>query len=251
MLIVIIIVLSSGCVESDSSSTASSNTSPTPSPAPVPIPTSSPIITPPLKPATSEVSSNLMVKNIEGIRAMSSSGDKSPTIDLLKIEVGLDVGSALVDINKFVISITDGTTANNLIYAANDKTYGSAMTGYSASNTPTQNQAAMFTQGDIQKFFTVEKIRDEDASFSQSNPVMNAGDVIKIYVATTSDHASSSGYQYIGGISTGGELKTSHLNLLSKTTVSIILTPETGAVTPVDFITPSSYDVKETVQLYP
>jgi len=225
-------------------------------PTATPTPTSSPTITPAPKPATfdkpatQEVSSNLMVKNIEGIRAMDSSGDKSPTIDLLIIKVGLNVGSVPVDINQLVISITDGTTTNNLIYAANDKTYGNAMTGYSASNTAGQNVVAMFTQGDIQKFFTVEKIRDEDASFSQSNPIMNTGDLITIYVATTSDHASSSGYQYIGDSYIGG-LKTSHLNLLPRTTVNIVLTPEAGTATTADFITPSSYGVKETVQLYP
>jgi flagellin FlaB len=47
------------------------------------------------------------------------------------------------------------------------------------------------------------------------------------------------------------ELKTSGLYLVPRTTVNIVLTPESGAATTADFVAPSSYGVKETVQLYP
>ncbi|MDK2834588.1 MAG: archaeal flagellin FlaB, partial [Methanolobus sp.] len=71
------------------------------------------------KQSTQEVSSNLMIKNIEGIRAKADGNATalSETIDLLKLSVGLNVGSAPVDVKQVVISITDGTVAHNLVYA--------------------------------------------------------------------------------------------------------------------------------------
>jgi flagellin FlaB len=212
------------------------------------------------KQATQEVSSNLMVKTIEGVRAKNSSTDMSETIDLLKLKVGLNVGSSPVDVNQVVISITDGTTANNLVYAGNTKSYATAgqdngnMTGF--SDTASTNLETLLTGTSIgsinnaDHYYTVEKIRDEDASFSQSNPVMNTGDLITVYIATTSSTAVSGGYTQLGTASSL-TLVTSGLNLVPRTTVNIVLTPESGAATTADFVAPSSYGVKETVQLYP
>ncbi len=216
------------------------------------------------KQATQEVSSNLIVKNIEGVRAKDSAVVLSSTIDLLRLKVGLNVGSQSVDVNQVVISITDGTTANNLVYAANDKTYATvgaadgAMDGFSSSS-PTTNLQKLLTANttansnfnNSDHYFTVDKIRDEDASFSQSNPVMNTGDLINVYIATTSSSAASAGYDYVSTTATSGVLKQSGLNLVPRSVVNIILTPESGVVTNADFVTPSSYGVKETVQLYP
>ncbi|SFM95624.1 archaellin/type IV pilin N-terminal domain-containing protein, partial [Methanolobus profundi] len=56
------------------------------------------------KQATQEVSSNLMVKTIEGVRAKNSATNMSDTIDLLKLKVGLNVGSSPVDVNQVVVS---------------------------------------------------------------------------------------------------------------------------------------------------
>ena len=214
------------------------------------------------KQATQEVSSNLIVKNIEGVRAKNSATDMSSTIDLLKLKVGLNVGSASVDVNQVVVSITDGTTANNLVYAANQKTYANigasdgAMDGFNVSDSANNLQlllvnttTASTTFNNCDHFFTVDRIRDEDASFSQSNPVMNTGDLINLYLATTS--ASSTAFNYVSTIDTSAGLKNSRLNLVPRTIVNIILTPESGVVTNADFVTPSSYGVKEAVQLYP
>ncbi|WP_342305251.1 archaellin/type IV pilin N-terminal domain-containing protein [Methanolobus sp. ZRKC5] len=216
------------------------------------------------KQATQEVSSNLMVKGVEGVRAKNSPVLISNTVDLLKLKVGLNVGSAPVDVNQVVVSITDGTTANNLVYAGNKKSYASTgndngfMTGFTTGAsvnlvtllTGVTNVTSEFNNSD--HYFTVEKIRDEDASFSQNNPVMNTGDLITLYIATTSDSAASTGYSTVGSsdVSTGG-LNQSGLNLVPRTTVNIVLTPESGAATTADFVAPSSYGVKETVQLYP
>ncbi|WP_094226559.1 archaellin/type IV pilin N-terminal domain-containing protein [Methanolobus psychrotolerans] len=198
------------------------------------------------KQSTQEVSSNLMIKNIEGVRAKTGAS-LSSTIDLLKLQVALNVGSSPVDVNQVVISITDGSIAHNLVYGGNTKSYG-AMTGFSGSNESADNLEALLTQStNPTKFYTVDRIRDEDSSFSQGNPVMNTGDLIVVYISTTS--STGAALTEIG--STSGDLQTSNLSLVPRTLVNIVLTPESGAATVAEFVTPSSYGVKENVQLYP
>ena len=222
------------------------------------------------KQATQEVSSNLIIKSIEGIRAKNTSVDMSDTIDMLKIRVGLNVGSAPVDVNQVVISITDGTTANNLVYANNDKSYRTSgdsegeMDLFSSSSASTNVQLLLFNNTTIDsesydntgRYFVAEKIRDEDTSFSQGNPVMNTGDLITVYIATVSSDAATATYQYVSTYEatadpTNNTMKDSGIYLVPRTTVNIIMTPEAGAATTADFVTPSSYGVKEAVQLYP
>ncbi|MDW7733462.1 MAG: hypothetical protein SCH66_13675 [Methanolobus sp.] len=199
--------------------------------------------------AVKTLSSSLMVKNIEGVRAKNSVTDMSGTIDLLKLKVGLNVGSAPVNVKQVVVSITDGTTANTLVYAGNDAS-GYVMKGFSTSFA-SQNLRQLLTEDDNpERYYTVEKIRDEDASFSQSNPVMNAGDLITVYIATTSTEAASQRYTTVGAASVSN-LKSSELNIVPRTTVNIVFTPESSAATTADFVTPSAYGVRETVQLYP
>ncbi|WMW25351.1 archaellin/type IV pilin N-terminal domain-containing protein [Methanolobus sediminis] len=213
------------------------------------------------KQATQEVSSNLMVKTIEGVRAKNTSTDMSDTIDLLKLKVGLNVGSASVDVNQVVVSISDGTTANNLVYAGNEKSYASTgasdgnMSAFSDTNATANLEkllSATSTVGNNSEYYyTVEKIRDEDSSFSQANPVMNTGDLITLYIATTSSASQGTTYPNVGDITGLSTLKSSGLTLVPRTTVNIVLTPESGAATTADFVLPSSYGVTETVQLYP
>ncbi|MDP2217132.1 MAG: hypothetical protein Q8J68_07605 [Methanolobus sp.] len=200
------------------------------------------------KQSTQEVSSNLMVKNIEGVRAKNAYGDTSATIDMLKLSVGLNVGSSPVDVNQVVISITDGTIAHNLVYAGNEKTYN-RMACFSDSDAAVNLKALLTTPAAPTKYYTVDKIRDEDGSFSQANPVMNTGDLIVVYLATTSSTAA--GRSHMGALDTSGTIVSSQLNLVPRTTVNIVLTPESGASTVAEFVTPSSYGVKETVQMYP
>lgn len=205
--------------------------------------------------ATQEVSSNLIIKSIEGVRAKDSSTSMASNISLLKVRAGLNVGSSPVDLNQLIISITDGTNTNDLIYGNNDKTYGSAMQNFSSSSTAAQNlynlttatQASPGANGKY--FFTVQKIRDEDLSFSQGNPIMNTGDLVVIYISTVSDGDLS--YATIGETTTSGAQKDSGLDIGPRTSVSMVFTPEAGAVSMADFITPSSYGTKETISLYP
>ncbi|WP_407356209.1 archaellin/type IV pilin N-terminal domain-containing protein [Methanolobus sp. WCC5] len=208
------------------------------------------------KQATQEVSSNLVVKNIEGIRAKNNASDMAGNISLLKIRVGLNVGSSPVDINQLVVTVTDGTNTNDLLYANNDKTHDYRMSNFSSDATAASaNLAALLkdtqaTPGPNAKyFFTVQKIRDEDMSFSQGNPIMNTGDLATIYVSAVS--GSDLSFSTIGEVNTAGNQKDSGLNIGPRTEVTIVLTPESGATTMATFLTPSSYGTREAVQLYP
>lgn len=207
------------------------------------------------KQATQEVSSNLVIKSIEGIRAKNTSTSMAQNISLLKVKVGLNVGSSAVDLNQVVISISDGTNNNDLIYANNDKSYGTIMKDFSSSASADTNLEKLLTStqaspGDNAKyFFTASKIRDEDISFSQASPILNTGDLVTIYISTVS--IADKGYMTIGPISTSGSQKNSSLDIAPRTSVNLIFTPEAGVVTRADFVTPSSYGTKETIQLYP
>lgn len=206
------------------------------------------------KQSTQEVSSNLMIKNIEGVRAKNSTSDMASNISLLKLNVGLNVGSSPVDINQVVISITDGTTTNNLIYANNAKTHTNPMAGFSDSATASANLGKLLTEtqtppGDNAKyFFTAEKIRDEDGSFTQEKPILNTGDLVTLYLSTVA--SGDTAFAQVGSLTTTG-LKDSGLIIGPRATVSIVLTPEAGATTIAEFVTPSSYGIRENVQLYP
>jgi archaeal flagellin FlaB len=207
------------------------------------------------KQATQEVSSNLVVKSIEGVRAKNNATDMAADVSLLRIRVGLNVGSSPVDLNQLIVTITDGTNTNDLLYANNAKTHGYIMKDFSASNNASVNlnkllTATQATPGDNAKyFFTAEKVRDDDVSFTQGNPVMNTGDLAIIHVSTVS--GSDLSFAAIGDVSTAGGQKDSNLDIGPRTSVTIVLTPESGATTMATFLAPSSYGTKETVQLYP
>jgi len=206
------------------------------------------------KQTTQEISSNIQVKSVEGLRANNVSGaNLSSTVDLLKLKIGLNVGSSDVDMNQIVVTITDGSSTNDLVYANNEKLYGTAMIDFSSSS-PSTNLKTMIesktgSNNNAGIFFTLEKIRDEDESFSQSEPVMNTGDLVTMYIGTASSLANTSEYTDLYTVSP--VIIDSGLNLVPRTEVQILLTPEAGATTTADFVTPSTYGVKETVSLYP
>jgi len=207
------------------------------------------------KQTTQEISSNIQIKSVEGLRANNLSGTNlSSTVDLLKLKIGLNVGSSDVDMNQIVITITDGSNTNDLVYANNEKLYGENMSAFSSSSASANLQEMIegATDGNdnIVTFFTMEKIRDEDESFSQEEPVMNTGDLVTMYIGTVSGHANTSNYTDLYGVSPGAMID-STLDIVPRTEVNILLTPEAGATTTADFVTPSTYGVKETVSLYP
>ena len=205
--------------------------------------------------ATQEVSSNLVIKSIEGVRAKDSATSMASNISMIKLKVGLNVGSSPVDLNQLVISITDSTNANDLLYGNNDKTYGNAMANFSGAANAAVNLGKLLTDtqaspgGNGEYFFTVQKVRDDDASFSQSNPVMDTGDLVTIYISTVSDGDTT--YVGIGDVTTSGAQKDTGLDIAPRTSVSLVFTPEAGASTIAEFVTPSSYGTKENIALYP
>jgi flagellin FlaB len=192
-----------------------------------------------------------MIKNIEGVRAKTT--DLAGNVSLLKLNVGLNVGSSPVDLNQVVISITDGTTTNNLVYANNGKTHDTVMGGFPAANA-SANLKELLTNSttpgaNAKYFFCAEKIRDEDGSFTQEKPIMNTGDLVTLYISTVS--AADKDFTSVGSVTTGGSMGNSGLVIAPRTTVNIVLTPEAGATTVAEFVTPSSYGIRENVQLYP
>ncbi len=212
------------------------------------------------KEATQEVSSNIQIRNVEGVRAANNTGvDMANNISLLRFTAGLNVGSSPVDVNQLIITISDGSTTNNLIYANNDKTYDTIMDNFSTSGSAEDNLKELLTENtniltgesaNAKHFFTVGKVRDEDGSFTQENPIMNTGDLVIFYVSTVA--SGDTDYDKVSGIDgTISDLKDSGLVISPRTTMNIVFTPEAGATTTVSFVTPSSYGVRETVRLYP
>ena len=205
--------------------------------------------------AVEEVSSNLVIKSIEGVRAKTSSNNMSNTVDMLKLRVGLNVGSSPIDVYQLVVSISDGTNKNNLIYAASSNTYGSQMAGFSSMNPHSTNLAYLFNGSqtipgaNCQYFFTAEKIRDDDGSITQENPVLTTGDLLVLHISTMSQTGLA--HTQIGSDTKIGTYNDSYFNIIPRTDINIALIPEIGTSTMIDFETPSSYGVKETIQLYP
>ena len=138
------------------------------------------------KEATQEVSSNLKVLNVYGIRPGT---DKD--INEFKINVELAAGALPVDLSKLIVRWANGTASNNYVWAATQ----------SNSTTPKQ--------------FEITCIR---GSCSDSDPVMKSGDLVEIYFSMP-----ASSY------------------LAPRTSVEVLLTPETGSPMQSDFKTPSTY----------
>lgn len=220
------------------------------------------------KEATKEVSSNLMIHNIEGFRSENSDTDMSSTIDVFKLTMGLNAASEPVDLNQVIISITDGFRSNNLVHAGNRNSisprsdFQGNMSGFSADaaanlqklfteNTTIGNAELNVTYVNAQNYFSVDDIRDEDDSFSQSIPVMTTGDIVVIYIPTASQTSADTGYATLSSINISSSLQDSGLNLVPRTSVNMVLTPEAGASANADFILPTTYGSNAMVQLYP
>ena len=199
------------------------------------------------KQATEEVSSNLMVKSIEGIRANNdtTAANMSDTIDLLKITVALNIGSSEIDLNQVVITITDGLTTNDLVYANNDKTYGAAMTGFDAEATSADNMVAL-VEGNATQYFVLEQMRDEDESFTQATPIMNPGDLVNIYISTVSSGATA--YTELDGVPATGV--DTGLTLEPRSSINLVITPESGSSTTAGFTTPT-FSIAKSLALWP
>ncbi len=70
-----------------------------------------------------------------------------------------------------------------------------------------------------------------------------------LYISTMSQTGQS--HTQIGSNTKIGTYNYSNFNIVARMNINIALIPEAGASTVIDFITPPSYGMKETVQLYP
>lgn len=286
-----------------------------------------------------EVSSNVAVVSIEGWRGGSNVSAAEPDtysseLYRLDIHASLKTGSRPVDMSQAIITISDGTTTNDLRYidgslvahTANTKNVGTgdatynptakdpiigaighpstvyaihvseatdgfynfgkaypdvnADDDYSKSSSsdilwsaPNNTGHAIakdansfrntytskndfFARGDL--FYTIEEIRDEDNSFTKSNPVMNAGDLVKISILTAPGNTADNEGIYAGGATADAEFSNNHpyvgeadLTITPRASISINIIPAGGANTQIDFVTPSSFGIKASVGLYP
>lgn len=220
------------------------------------------------KEATKEVSSNLMIQKIEGYRSQNSPTDMSTSLDLLKITMGLNAASEPVDLKEVVITVTDGYKTNNLVYAGNTNSrspradIAGNMSGFTddaiinmqkllTENSTLGNAEVNVTYVNSQVYFAVDKVRDEDKSFTQSHPVLTTGDLVVIYVPTTSQTSVETGYSTLRSINVSGSLQSSGLDLIPRNSVNMVLTPEAGASANANFMLPNTYGSNEMIQLYP
>lgn len=195
--------------------------------------------------AAEEISSTLEIVGIEGIRAKETGSNMSDSIDLLKMKMGLNVGTSEVDLSTLIITISDGQVTNDLVYGGNTMLYGSEMDGFTG-NVNTGDLTALLNNTheiagpNVASFFTVERMRDEDNSLAASTPVLNSGDLAIIYIGTASSDAVK--YTYLDDFNATApdtSLKDSGLILNSRTTVDIQITPEKGSQTISTFMIPT------------
>lgn len=205
------------------------------------------------KQAAQEVSSNLLIKGIEGVRS-SNATDNSATVDLLKVKVALNIGSSEIDLNQVVITVSDGNSINDLVYAGNTKAYGVGMNNFDASASSATNMQWLVNNSSSlgpnpKYFFTLEQIRDEDESFSQAEPIMNQGDLVNIYISTVSTSGAAGSFDTLDEV-TVSDLKDSGITVSPRSTVNLIITPEAGSTTSAGFTAPS-FGVKKSLALWP
>jgi flagellin FlaB len=187
--------------------------------------------------ATAEVSSNMDIKAIEGIRGSNNSENLSETIDFLKVRLSSSAGATEMDLSQLVVTVSDADQRNVLKYEKNASADGAYTLNHSKSE------------------FTLNDIRDEDDSFSKENPVMNRGDLVTLNISTlhtkTDIDGKGNNLTEVNGITEVSGAQVSDLNLNPRTTVKLTLTPETGTSKILSFMTPPSYGVDKRIPLYP
>ncbi|WP_292486410.1 archaellin/type IV pilin N-terminal domain-containing protein [Methanohalobium sp.] len=196
--------------------------------------------------ATAEVSSNMDIKSITGIRADNGSSDYgnfSTSLDYLNIRTGISSGANTMDLSQLVITVSDGDERNILSYP----------------DTYVPNGTDIIANGNSTSQFSMNDLRDADNSFSKSNPVMNKGDLVELNVSTMSNETLSENktnidemdISYISSGDDASDPEDSQLLFDTRTTVKISLTPEAGTTKKLEFMTPPSYGVDKRIKLYP
>ncbi len=148
------------------------------------------------KEATEQVSSNINVESVVGSRAATTND-----LQDLDLFVVLAPGASNIDVSQLQIQLSDGSTLVTLSFNA---------------------AAASATE------FDATAIRDADSSFSDANPVMTSGDLVRIDIDADA--------------ALGAEIPT-------RSDVSITIIPEAGNSVPVGFRTPNSYGTRLVMEL--
>lgn len=148
---------------------------------------------------TQQVASNINVAGITGKRDNATWANMSH----INITVSLAPGGQSVDLSQLKIQINTGQRIEVL--------------GWS-------NAPANMTNGLI---FNTTKLRDADGSFTTTNPVLNAGDLVNVNI----------------------NLLANSLELEARKSMEVLLIPEIGSHVRADFIAPASFGTNLIVQL--
>jgi len=187
--------------------------------------------------ATQEVSSNLNIMSIYGIRGNFEDGTGySETYDLLRIQTGLKAGSPPIDLEQVIITISDGSRTNTLKYI-ND----------SHDDNFTKNLENLLKDSEnITSYYVANPIRDGDGSFQLKDPVMTSGDIINLYIGTSSSDINLTNYN-----NALSNVADSNLMLDPRTSVEIVFLSEAGVPERISFVTPSGYQPSPITGFYP
>lgn len=146
--------------------------------------------------STQAIANSLVVKGVYGSRDTVNDA----ALNDLNITIALSAGADKIDLAQAVIRISDGTTVKELAYHASN-----AGDGYFVADAP----------------------RDNDNSFSGSNPAMTDGDLVNLKINL--DHQG--------------------LDLVKRTNVEVSVIPEQGIQLRAGFVTPASYGVSTVIIL--
>jgi archaeal flagellin FlaB len=149
---------------------------------------------------TQQVSSNIIVDSLMGRR--NSSSDNG--LKFLYMYVSLAPGASEVDLSELRIQISNKTVLKTLQYVV--------------GNFPADGK------------FSAKAVRDADSSFTNTNPVMNTGDLVNITIFLDATN----------GI---------NMELQPREQVNLLLLPEIGNKVSYGFNTPPSYGVRRSLQL--
>nr|QNO48696.1 flagellin B2 [Methanosarcinales archaeon ANME-2c ERB4] len=149
------------------------------------------------KEATLEVSSNIDVESIEGWRSgvNASIGDDdtfSDTIDRLNLRCSLKVGSEPVDLNQIVITITDGTTTNDLRYI--EGTVDANATNVSDGNFSSSDSNRLTTYRLVADGLTQIQVPYPDATVGANADYVNKTRVGTVHLGYNATRATTGDY---------------------------------------------------------
>ncbi len=149
------------------------------------------------KEATLEVSSNIDVESIEGWRSgvNASIGDYdsfSDTLDRLNLRCSLKVGSEPVDLNQIVITITDGTTTNDLRYI--EGTVDANATNVSDGNFSSSDSNRLTTYRLVADSLTQIQVPYPDATIGANADYVNKTSVGTVHLGYNATRATTGDY---------------------------------------------------------